>query len=966
MGPEQWNQVVELFHSARDKTGEERVALLESACAGNPALRQCVEQMLRDDEASDNFLNDSPASEWAAISLNITPSLRPKFGRYELVGPLGRGGMGEVWEARDTELDRRVALKFLSAAAALGQAAERLTREARAASALNHPNIVTVHEIFHDEQTPVLAMELVEGITLRPLVKTPQPINRVIALGRQIAQALAAAHERGIVHRDIKPENLMVRADGYIKVLDFGLARQATPGGEGHLSAASGDSALAGTLNYMAPEQTRGDFATSASDVFSLGIVLYELATGRHPFRSDSLIDTAHAIAYAEPTPPRALNHNIPQSLSTVLLAMLAKNPSERPSSAETGQMLAGMEAAEEATSTESRNSETLRLLARLGTRGRRPAKNAGLRLRQAMPIAALALISLLGLLWFLWTARKSPEPTEPMTVVPLTSFEGYKDFGSFSPDGKSIVFSWNGGQGGFGGKQERNIYIKKIGAGGPVRLTFAREDEILPAWSPDGRYIAFCRMIDSRAPYERFVVYIVPAAGGAPRKITEASEGVSWSPDGKALAVAGLPPESGGIFLVSLTTGNQSRLTGSRQYLDRFPMFSPDGRWIAFTRSLRPEESELLVVPTRGGTVRQLTFDHRPIYGEAWSGDSKEIVFASNRGSGGESLWRIPVGGGVPRRVSATLWGAFYPAISRQGDRLLYTESYEDSNIYASNEAGFRGRSAPARFSTPKLLIASSRRDDSPNISPVDGRIVFISKRTGNEEIWVCDRNGGDLRQLTSFGGPATGTPRWSPDGRWIAFDSLAAGNADIYVISAQGGAPRRLTSGPFGNFVPSWSPDSKRIYFTSDHSGIDQNWWIPAGGGSATQLTHGGAFEAFASPDGKLVYFTKRGWGPIWSVPADGGPEKPVPELARFDRIFRSWGLLRRGIYFISKEPGPRQTVRFFSFATRKVTPLLAVEGEPIWEYPDVALSPDGRTLLVARLDQEINDLMLIKNFR
>jgi Tol biopolymer transport system component len=201
---------------------------------------------------------------------------------------------------------------------------------------------------------------------------------------------------------------------------------------------------------------------------------------------------------------------------------------------------------------------------------------------------------------------------------------------------------------------------------------------------------------------------------------------------------------------------------------------------------------------------ARQLTFDHRPIYGKAWTADSKEIAFSSNRAGGGESLWRIPVAEGATRRVSVTLWGAYYPAISRQGDRVLYTESYEDSNTYASNGPGFAGRSAPGHFGTPKLLITSSRRDDSPNIAPTDGRIAFVSTRSGDEEIWTRDGKGGQLKQLTAFRGPVTGTPRWSPDGRWIAFDLVAAGNPNIYVISSQGGTPRRLTNGPFGNYMP------------------------------------------------------------------------------------------------------------------------------------------------------------------
>jgi Tol biopolymer transport system component len=259
--------------------------------------------------------------------------------------------------------------------------------------------------------------------------------------------------------------------------------------------------------------------------------------------------------------------------------------------------------------------------------------------------------------------------------------------------------------------------------------------------------------------------------------------------------------------------------------------------------------------------------------------------VFASNRGIGGESLWRIAAERGPPSRFSATPEGGFYPSISRQGNRLVYTESFEDTNIYAYEGPGFASPSAPGHFDEPKGLVLSSRRDDSPSISRDGERIAFVSKRTGNEEIWVCDRDGGRLLQLTSFKGPGTGTPRWSPDGRWITFDSLAAGNPDIYLIGADGGTPRRLTTGPSGNFMPSWSPDGKWIYFKSDRSGSDQIWKTPAAGGAPTRVTHGGASEAFASPDGKLVYFTKHPWGAIWTVPEDGGSEKALPGLERYD---------------------------------------------------------------------------------
>ncbi|MCG3161898.1 MAG: Protein TolB [Acidobacteria bacterium] len=305
-------------------------------------------------------------------------------------------------------------------------------------------------------------------------------------------------------------------------------------------------------------------------------------------------------------------------------------------------------------------------------------------------------------------------------------------------------------------------------------------------------------------------------------------------------------------------------------------------------------------------------------------------------------------------------------PVISRRGDKLAWTENYIDTNIYRYEGGGFGGSGAPLKLAAPQRLIFSSREDHSPQISPDGARIVFVSTRTGSDEIWAGDRNGGNLRQLTSFDGSPTGTPRWSPDGRWIVFDSRAGGSPDIYVISADGGAPRRLTSEMTYEATPSWSSDGRWIYFASNRGGAEDIWKMPAEGGPASQLTHDSAFEGFESPDGKLFYFTKKDpvYG-LWFAPAQGGAEKPVPEFARIS-LGRSWGILPQGIYFIAREDTPRRTIRFFSFATRRITTLATVEKTPLDLQPGLALSPDGRWLLYAQRDQIVNDIMLMENFR
>ena len=549
-----------------------------------------------------------------------------------------------------------------------------------------------------------------------------------------------------------------------------------------------------------------------------------------------------------------------------------------------------------------------------------------------------------------------------PPVTIPFTSFPSVKDYACFSPDGNQIAFAWDGAKKELNGK--RNIYIKLIGVGEPLRLTNTPEDDLHPAWSPDGRYLAFLRDLGGK-----YGVYLVPALpGGAERKLIEASSGVSWSQDGKTLAIASLPTpdDPGSILLLNVETNETRRLTTAVQSFREFtPVFSPDGKTIAFVRSYSNSAREIFVVPTSGGTPKQLTSDKRPIFGLTWTADSRELVFSANRG-GGRGLWRLPASGGTPERIVVTGQNPSFPAISRQGNRLAYTDSYSDSNLYLYEGAGFAGRAVPGKFGEPTPILTSTREDTSPQFSPDGTKLVFTSQRNGSEELFAADSQGGQSRQLTSFDGPNAGTPHWSPDGRWIAFDSRAKSSPDLYVISAEGGQAHQLTTELAFDSQPSWSHDGRWIYFTSDRSGRGEIWKLPAEGGQAIQITRGGAFEGYEAPDGKLFYFTKnRGVYGIWSVPVEGGEEKPVPELSR-SGYWRSWGVLEQGIYFISKETGSRQSVKFFSFATKQVTPLLSVEKDALWWEAGLALSPDGRKLIYAQLDHSFNDILLMENFR
>ena len=339
MNPEEYERIGELFHAALELPRERRPSFLRVACATDESLRQELESLLAAHERAGNFVEGTPgnaATDWLARE-DHTRMVGERISAYEVVSVLGRGGMGEVYLAHDPRLGRKVAVKLLHRALTSNRdAARRFEQEARAASSLNHPNIVTIYEIGDLDERRFIAMEFVEGESLAAMSGRPLDVTALARIGAQLGRALAVTHASGIVHRDIKPENVIVRPDGYVKVLDFGLARLAArPTVTSALESETNPDVILGTPRYMSPEQARGGSAMSASDVFSLGVVLYELATGRHPFESGSTLGMLHSITTNVVTNPEQLVPDMPPLLTKLLMAMLAKPENERPTAAE-------------------------------------------------------------------------------------------------------------------------------------------------------------------------------------------------------------------------------------------------------------------------------------------------------------------------------------------------------------------------------------------------------------------------------------------------------------------------------------------------------------------------------------------------------------------------------------------------------------------------------------------------------
>ena len=884
---------------------------------------------------------------------------------YRVTRRLGGGGMGEVYEALDTSLGRRVAIKFLLTHRAQShESVLRFEREARAASALNHPHICTIHDFGLSQEQPFIVMELLDGQTLRDRLKSaPFATPVIVDIGCQVADALEAAHAARIIHRDITPANIFLTNSGQVKILDFGLAKL-TPekdpyaavehgqAEETHEELLTSPGAALGTTAYMSPEQVRADPLDPRTDLFSFGCVVYEMATGRRAFEGRSSALVFDAILREQPASPRAVNPEVPDELDRLIQKALEKDPdlryqTAREIRADLLRLHRDSDVAAAGHAPSGSGAPRSRSRSHTGSAlppasGPPTPREPPSRLLRAPPwLFAVAAIAV-GVAGFLWM-RGRPDAPEWISPHQVTTESGAHLEPALSPDGRTIAFtSEEGGT--------SRVWLADAQTGAKVRLTRGDRDERSPAWYPDGSEVAFVADHQGHP-----AVWKAPRMPGGPSVLViDDAEDPAVSPDGTRLAFVrtnrmGQPR----IAVANLPDANEPRfVTGDGPefglWEHRNPAWSPDGRSICYRG-----QRDLFIVPASGenpGPPRKLTTADARDDDPVWSPDGTRVLFSSFR-ENTTALWSVPANGGAATRLTLSAGPERHPSLSGDGSTLVYSAALDDPNIVIHDlrtgmESGF----------------GSSRDDEIPAFLPDLSGVVFVSDRSDGYRLWVQPLNEsvavGEAVKLTDQPG-SVANPAVSPDGRWVAYYRVFEGQRDIWLATTVGGPPLLFTKNPATDVQPAWSPDGSRLAFVSDRSGINQVWVSGVRDGravgSATRITDGGraCWAPAWSPDGKSIAFVASGGdGEVYVVPSDGlGSARQITTGAAAQRLRwnRATGsLLVSGAWGRSSRLVLRE-VRPDDGSVHEIVPPV-VFGHNLSLY-DFDISADGRWLVFSR---------------
>lgn len=895
MTPERWQQIEHLFNSALKLPTSERQSFLDDACGDDHSLRSEVESLLASDETA-HKLSEAIGPQVAAqmfADRQSTGLVGRTIGRYRVISSIGAGGMGEVYLAEDTTLGRKVAIKVLPHFYTSDpERVHRFEQEARAASALNHPHIVTIHEIGDWHGTQFIVTEFIDGQTLRQRLQSgPVGVDELIEIGLQSASALATAHNAGIVHRDIKPANIMLRSDGYVKILDFGLAKLTANSSENTLEAKTDPGRVMGTIHYMSPEQALGQQVDQRTDIFSLGVVLYELASGQLPFVGNSDAAVYNEILNKTPATLEHAPASLPTELTRIIERALEKTRERRYQSA----------------------SELHADLKRLQNDSNLRQATAITPKPESHRIATVAIVVLLaiaiGATYYFFARRRQEAELSRVAALPPVSANfafnqhtgqpGIEYFPTLSPDGQTLVYA---------SQESGNWDLWKQESGNNERVNLTKEspaDDLQPSFSPDGKQLAF------RSERDGGGLFVMNLEDQTVRKITRVGFNPSWSPDGTELAYSTVSVtfvESRGLselWVVRLSNGQQRFVKGQDAVQ---PAWSPNGQRIAYWS----ERGILWTVPSRGGAPIRITPDKGINWNPCWSPDGKYLYFTSDR-RGSMNLWRVAID-----ENTGQVLGAFEPATTPSTDMLHLAISRNGRNI------AYVQRTKQRRLQSISF---------DPVKATVQGEPAFITHGT-------------------SF---AT-HPEVSPDGNRIVYTSSGSPREDIFVANKDGSGVKQLTNDVFKDRLPSWTPDGKQIVFFSDRDNRNEIWSVASdGSGSISQVTFSGgrAISPTISPDGTRMAYYEVGVGTFiidLTRPWQDQTPQPITHEGRLDPALQAWKWSSDGkrLGCVVLPTGSRQiAIAVYSFATDNAPSKLELLVENA-DYP--ALVNNGRHVVYA----------------
>jgi eukaryotic-like serine/threonine-protein kinase len=939
----------------------------------------------------------------------MTIAAGTKFGRYEIRSKLGAGGMGEVYLAEDTELHRNVALKVLpSDVSSNRDRMRRFKQEATAAAALNHPNIAHIYEIGEREGTNFIAMEFVDGLTLRQLIHERQiELPKLLRYLQHVAEGLAKAHAAGIVHRDLKPDNIMVTREGHAKILDFGLAKlieqqtsQPTTQGMSELATAliqphSMPGAIVGTVGYMSPEQAQGRVQEidHRSDIFSFGCILYEAITRRKAFEGKDAIDSLNKIIREQPTPIANLNPEVPYDLQKIVRRCLAKDPDERhqsikdvaielkevrrelqagvgidttvppPSRADSTVEAIdsdGSRAAAESTSLSPSAPSTHQSSAEYIVSGIRQHKRA------AALITAVLILAVVGVgIWLYKSFSTSNRQVGSLIAPKLQSLttSGNASDAAISPDGKWVAYVKNDAG-------QQGLWLRQVAIPSDKQIVPpSLQDYNGITFSKDGNYIYYVL----GEPNSLRTLYQVPVLGGASRKVIEGvTSPVSLSPDGTRLAFMRASQLQGETALiVANADGTGERQIAMRKVPAQFsgggPSWSPDGKLIAsgvinFDPNTRRAAATVIEVQSESGAERPVT-SHTwpPPFGQVvWLADGRGLaVIALESGTPTNQIWHVSYPDGEVRKITYDLNNYSQLSLTADSGALVTVKTEGASSVWISPQGD------PSRAKQ----LSFGRYDGQTGLSLMpDGRIVYVSREGGPNDLWIMDGDGKNQTQLTA--NAVNNVHPWvTHDGRYIVFQSTRELlRRSIWRMDPDGGNLKRLTDGP-GDIFPQSSPDGRWVVFWSNRSGALRVWKVSIDGGAPVQLTDKVMFNPTVSPDGSQIACLYRedregSLSKVAIIPFAGGdPVKvlDIPQNVQGNAGGLRWSPDGRAITYVDTTGGV-SNIWSLPLDGGKPVPLTDFKTDQIFWFD---FSRDGKQLAVSRGTQT-SDVILIRDFR